>query len=170
MSGRASKLGRSCPTRRRPLRSARMSAKELRAARMRPAGRRRQRGVTLVAAIFLLVVLAALGTFAVRVGTLQQQTVSSELRAAQAFHAARSGVAWAAYRALTAGWCGSQTLNLTEAGTNGFDVEVTCTQTAHPEGSTTTNVYVIDVLAEGGSYGGPDYVSRRLQAKITDAG
>jgi hypothetical protein len=91
------------------------------------------------------------------------------MRASQAFHAARSGLSWAAYRAVNAGWCGTTTLNLSEVGTAGFDVVVQCTQTAHVEGSATINVYVIDVLAESGLYGGPDYVSRRLQAKITDA-
>lgn len=128
-----------------------------------------QRGVSLVTAIFLLVVLAALGAYAARLGVLQQQTVTSAMRASQAFHAARSGISWAAHRALAAGWCGTATLALTEVGTAGFDVQVQCTQTTHVEGSATINVFVIDVLAESGLYGGPDYVSRRLQAKITDA-
>jgi hypothetical protein len=30
-------------------------------------------------------------------------------------------------------------------------------------------VFVLDARAESGVYGGPDYVSRRVQAKITDA-
>jgi MSHA biogenesis protein MshP len=50
-------------------------------------------GFSLVSAIFLLVVLAALGAFAVRINVLQQQTVTAALRADQAFHAARSGIA-----------------------------------------------------------------------------
>jgi MSHA biogenesis protein MshP len=133
-------------------------------------GPARQRGVALVSAIFLIVVLAGLAVFAVRLGVLQRQTVSSALLAAQAHHAARSGIAWAAHRALGSGWCGTQTLNLTEGGTSGFDVTVECAQTAHVEGGATINVYVINVLAQSGVYGGPDYVSRRLEAKITDAG
>ena len=128
-----------------------------------------QRGVSLVSAIFLIVVLAALGFSAARIGALQQQTVTSGLRASQAFQAARSGIAWAAHRAVNAGWCGATTINLTEVGTAGFSVQVQCAQSVHTEGATTINVYVIDVLAESGLYGGPDYVSRRLQAKITDA-
>ncbi len=56
----------------------------------------RQRGFSLVSAIFLLVVLAGLGAFAVRLNTIQQQTVTSGLRAAQAFEAARTGAAWGA--------------------------------------------------------------------------
>lgn len=128
-----------------------------------------QRGFSLVSAIFLLVVLAAIGVYAVRINTLQQQSVTEALRAAQAFHAARTGVAWGAYRALNAASCTTTTLNLTEGGTVGFSVSVTCSQTSHTEGTSTVVVYLFDVRAEAGAYGGPDYVSRRLQAKITNA-
>jgi MSHA biogenesis protein MshP len=129
-----------------------------------------QQGFSLVAAIFLLVVLAGLGVFAVRINTLQHQTVTSELRASQAFYAARSGLAWGAYRALKAGVCGNTTLNLTEGGTAGFSVSVQCSQSSYVEGNgPPIKVYVLDVRAVAGVYGQPDYVSRRLQSKITDA-
>jgi MSHA biogenesis protein MshP len=129
----------------------------------------RQRGFSLVSAVFLLVVLGGLAVYAVRINTLQQQTVTAGLRAAQAFHAARAGVAWAAYRALNAGTCAAATLNLTEGATAGFRVSVQCSQSTHTEGSSTVRVFVFDVRAEAGAYGGPDYVSRRVQTKITDA-
>lgn len=128
-----------------------------------------QSGFSLVSAIFLLVVLAGLAVYAVRLNTLQQQTVTSGLRAAQAFEAARAGASWAAYRALNAGVCAASTLNLTEGATAGFRVSVQCTQTTHVEGTATVRVFVFDVRAEAGVYGGPDYVSRRLQTKVTDA-
>jgi len=129
-----------------------------------------QRGFSIVAAIFLLVVLAALGVFAVRINTLQQQGVTEGLRAAQAFHAARTGVEWAAYRALNGGTCAPATLSLTEGGTQGFTVTVACSVSTHVEGTSTIHVWMFDVRAEAGAFGGPDYVSRRLQSKITDAG
>jgi MSHA biogenesis protein MshP len=132
-------------------------------------GARSQSGFSLVSAIFLLVVLAGLGAFAVRLNTLQQQTVTAGLRAAQAFEAARTGAAWGAYRALNAGLCAPGTLNLTEGATAGFRVSVQCTQSVHTEGTATVRVFVFTVRAEAGAYGGPDYVSRRLQAKVTDA-
>jgi MSHA biogenesis protein MshP len=135
----------------------------------RSASLRRQRGISLVAALFLLVVLAALGIFAVRIATMQQQTVASAARGAEALHAAKAGAAWAAHRAIAAGWCAGATLNLTEGAAAGFDVTVQCTLSAHTEGTDTVDVYIIDVLAESGVYGGPDYVSRRLQIKLTDA-
>ena len=134
---------------------------------MKPMSAMAERGFSLVSAIFLLVVLAGLGVVAVRLNVVQQQTTTAELRGAQAFHAAKSGVAWAAYRALNAGVCGTSTLNLTEGATAGFSVAVQCSQTSYVEGTNTTRVFVFDVSAVGGVYGGPDYVSRRLQSKIT---
>jgi MSHA biogenesis protein MshP len=128
-----------------------------------------QGGFSLVSAVFLLVILAALGAYAVRLATLQQQSVTAGLRAAQAFEAAKTGVAWAAYRALNAGTCASDTLALTEGATAGFRISVQCTQRTHTEGTATIRVFVFDVRAEAGVYGGPDYVSRRLQTKVTDA-
>jgi MSHA biogenesis protein MshP len=127
---------------------------------------RLQRGFSLVSAVFLLVVLAGLGAYAVRLNTLQQQTVTGSLRAAQAFSAARTGAAWGAYRAV-GGVCAAGTLNLTEGAAAGFRVSVQCTASAHTEGGATVRVFVLDVRAEAGVYGGPDYVSRRLQTKIT---
>ena len=130
---------------------------------------KKQRGVSLVSAVFLIVVLASLGTFAVRLMAVQQQTTGAAIRATQAMLAAQSGIDWAAHRALNGGTCTAATLALTEAGANGFNVSVTCTQSTHTEAGATINVYRIESLAQSGVYGGPDYVSRRLHAKVTDA-
>ncbi len=128
----------------------------------------RQDGFSLVAAIFLVVVLAGLGAVAVRISVAQSSSASSALRGVQALHAAKSGVAWASHRAL-AGNCGNQTATLTEGGVNNFSVTTRCNQTTHTEGAATTNVFIIDVLAASGNYGTSDYVSRRVQVKITDS-
>ena len=125
-------------------------------------------GVSLVSAIFLLVVLSLLAAAGVRMMVLQQQTTTMELRSTQAFHAARTGLNWAAHRSLSADWCSNQTLALSEAGTQGFFVDVSCTRSTHVEGGTTISVYTIVALAQSGLYGGPDYVSRRMQAKVTN--
>lgn len=130
---------------------------------------RRQRGFALIVAIFLLVVLSSLGVYIVKVSGIQHQTVNITLLGARAFEAARAGVEWGAFQALDSGACTTTTLNLTEGGLNGFDVDVTCTTTSHTETGTTFNLYVINVEARAGAYGTPDYVSRRMQASVTDA-
>ncbi len=128
-----------------------------------------QRGFALVAAIFLIVVLASLGVFIVRVSGVQQQTVNIALLGARAFEAAVAGMEWGAFQALDSGACTTTTLNLTEGGLTGFDVDVTCSSSAHTEAGNAYNLYLIDVEARNGVYGTPDYVSRRMQARVTDA-
>ena len=131
------------------------------AARARAA---RGRGFSLVAALFLIVVVAALGAFAVRIGSGQQQTVNLALLSAKALAAANSGIEYGAHQALNVGSCGNATLNLTEAGLNGFTVNVTCGVTAHPMGTTGVNIFRIDATSTFGAYGMPDYVSRHVYA------
>ena len=131
---------------------------------------RRQRGFALVVAIFLLVVLASLGVYIVKISGVQHATVNIALLGARAFEAARTGIEWGAFQALDSGACpADMTLNLTEGGLNGFAVEVECTTSSHTETGTTYNLFVIDVVASSGLYGQPDYVSRRMKASVTDA-
>ena len=132
----------------------------------RPPGR--QHGVALVSAIFLIFVLSSLGLYMVRISGILHQTVNVALLSARALHAARTGMEWGVYQALDSN-CTTQTLNLTEGGLNGFVVDVTCGSTSHTETGDTYNIFVIDVEARAGTYGSPDYVSRRMQASLTDA-
>ena len=129
----------------------------------------KQYGFSLVPALFLLVVLAALGAVAVRLSSVQHQTVVLAMQSSRAYAAAQTGVEWSAYQALISGSCGSSTIALTEAGLIGFSVDTTCSSTTHTEGAATTSVYVLEAFAYSGSYGTPDYVSRRIRATVTDA-
>lgn len=128
-----------------------------------------QSGFSLVPALFLLVVLAGLGVVAVRMMAVQQQTVVLAMQSARAYAAARTGIDWSAYQAVVNNSCTSSTLALTEVGLAGFSVETSCSSTTHPEGPNTVSVYVIDSFAWSGSYGTPDYVSRRIRSTVTDA-
>jgi len=128
-----------------------------------------QRGISLVPALFLMIVLAALGLIAVRFGAIQQQTVVLSMQSARAYAAARAGIEWSAYQALVNSSCASASLALTEGGLNGFTVDTNCSNTLHTEGPNTVTVYVIDAFAWSGSYGTPDYVSRRIRTTVTDA-
>lgn len=128
-----------------------------------------QNGFSLVPALFLLVVLAALGIVAVRLAGVQQQTVVLSMQSGRAYAAARSGVDWSAYQALNNSSCTAATISLTEGGLAGFTVETSCSSTSHAEGPNTVNVFVIDAFAWSGSYGSPDYVSRRIRSTVTDA-
>ena len=128
-----------------------------------------QRGFSLVPALFLLIVLAGLGAVAVRLTAVQQQTTVLAIQSARAYAAARAGIETAAYDALVNGSCGTASVTLTEGGLSGFVVDTSCSSSTHSEGSATTTVYVIDAFARAGVYGSPDYASRRMRSKVTDA-
>jgi MSHA biogenesis protein MshP len=125
-----------------------------------------QRGFSLIAAIFLIVVLAALGTFAARMAVTQQETVNLALLEAQAQAAAESGIEYGANRALRGGQCpASKALTLTAAGLAGYAVVVQCTATVHtPSGKKS---YALVSTATRGRYGRADFVSRQASRTVT---
>ena len=58
----------------------------------------RQRGFSIVAAIFILVVLAALGAFMVTISTNQAIGSALDIQGSRAYQAARSGIEWGVYK------------------------------------------------------------------------
>jgi MSHA biogenesis protein MshP len=128
----------------------------------------RTRGFALVPVVFLIVIVALLATVALRTSISQEQTVTVALQQARALAAARSGVDWAAYRALN-GTCTGATLNLSEASLSGYTVTVTCTATSFSEGNTTYQSFSIAATASDGVYGTADYVQRVVRATFTSA-
>jgi MSHA biogenesis protein MshP len=59
--------------------------------------RQKQRGFSLVSAIFLLVVLAGLGAAMVSFSTTQNQGLAMDAMGSRAYQAASAGIEWAAY-------------------------------------------------------------------------
>lgn len=146
---------------------------------MRPAvGKRdcrlagKQSGFSLVAAVFLIVVLAALGAFAVQVAMTQYQTADVELLEARAQAAAETGIEYGAYLALqSAPSCVPSTppMNLTQGALAGYVVTVTCRATSHQVAAGTKWVYTLAATASYGTYGHPDYVARSVTRNVTTA-
>ncbi len=56
-----------------------------------------QAGFSLISALFLLVVIAALGTFATTLLVTQQHSIALNVQGVRAYHAARSGIEWGAF-------------------------------------------------------------------------
>lgn len=127
-----------------------------------------QRGGSLLAALFLITVLALLGGAAARLAGVGAQTVTLSVLSARALHAAVSGAEWGAYQALVNGSCTPATLNMNAAGVAGFRVEVSCSSSVFVDGGLTVTSYTIESFAQFGSYGGPDYVSRRVVLKASE--
>ena len=124
---------------------------------------RRERGFALVGAVFVLVVLAALGTVMVKVSGVQSRTGTLALQTAQAYQAARGALEWGIYRAVTTGTCDPSTSFVLD----GHSVTVGCQSSTVSEGGGNIEIFRLTVLAERGSFGVADYVSRSLQATVS---
>ena len=126
-----------------------------------------QRGFAIVAAIFLVVVLAALGAFMLTFSSVQHITSAQDVQGTRAYQAARTGIEWGAYQVLISSSCPSST-SLTAGGTQaGFSIVVQCNQfPSTTEDGTAVNMYQIISTASQGTVGSATYVERQLQATI----
>lgn len=125
--------------------------------------RQTEGGFALVNAIFVLVVLAALGAYMVTISGVQSRTPLFGLQGQRAYHAARSGLDWGIARSISTGSCAAGDFTV-----EGFTITVACQSDSFNESGTPYNVYRLSSFARQGTYGSADYVSRRLEAKVTD--
>ena len=133
-------------------------------------------GFSLVTALFLLVILAALGVFVITIRSTQQATSTLSILDARAMAAAQSGMQWAVHRVrnqpvdLGCGGAGAG-FNLQGPGLDGFSVAISCVATPNivEGGDPPYSMYALTVTASRGVLGSPDYVRRTLQATVTDA-
>jgi MSHA biogenesis protein MshP len=137
---------------------------------------RRAQGFSLIVTIFVIVVLAALGAFAVRIAETQQQSVDFGLLDARAQAAAASGIQYGANMALKGGSCplAPVAFPLAAAGLAGFTVTVTCSASTHMvSGSTCPGFvctsYALTAVAEYGTYGQPDFVQATQSLSVNNA-
>lgn len=125
------------------------------------------RGFSLVSAIFLLVVIAALATFAVTLSTTQQQSSALDVQGARAYQAARAGIEWGAYQALRNNSCVATTPLAALPNTlASFSVTVDCSSTAATEANVTVTMYQLTSTATQGTAATADYVERQMSVTI----
>lgn len=135
------------------------------------ATRTRAGGFALVLAVFLIVSIAAIGVFLLRVSNVQVETGVLDEQAARAYQAARAGIDWGAYRALQSPPCPAGPTTLVLGGSlSGFVAEVTCA-TFGPEnegGSPVTTVRIVSTGCNASPCGSPGagYVERQLQLTV----
>ena len=143
-----------------------------RARQVAPSSPRRTdaRGFTIVAAIFLLVVLAALGAFVLTVSSSQHMSSAQDLQGARAYQAARSGIEWGAYQVLRNSSCAAST-PISPGGTlSGINVTVLCSSAgwSYTEAGNSVTLYQITATASQGTLGSATYVERQLQATVAN--
>ncbi|MCH7696230.1 MAG: hypothetical protein IIB73_08050 [Proteobacteria bacterium] len=130
-----------------------------------------QTGFSLVAAIFLIVIVAGLGTFMITIGTTQQQTSLLSVLQSRAVFAVDSGMQWGIGSVLAANVCFASptTFNLTGGALAGYTVSLSCSAVNIDEGPSNYNVFQLASTASRGLFGSPDFVSRTLRASVTTA-
>lgn len=112
---------------------------------------RRQRGFLIIAAVFLLVVLAGLVAYLTTVSTTSQAASAADQNSARAYQAARAGVEWGAYQLLRTsgsfkttcdGVTATSTSNLAFPSTLApFTATVICTRVTVTEGAASVRAY-----------------------------
>lgn len=126
----------------------------------------------MVSAIFLLVVLAALGAFMVTFSNTQQLTSAQDVQGSRAYWAARAGLEWAAASIDPTNAarmvCHSTTITM-----NGFTVNVDeqgCSAGVPPSydeaGITKYYHRVISTASAGGTVGSLGYIERSVSATM----
>ena len=143
--------------------------------------RQRARGVSLLTAVFLVVVLAGLAAALARISLVQHTTSAMDMLGVQAYNAARSGLEWGIHRQLRmqppAMTCftSPQSFAMPSNGNlRTFTVTVSCTAKAGNAVGDTTNRWTIVAVACNQPLSGacpnasadPDYVQRRVQAEL----
>ncbi len=141
-----------------------------------PGGMKRQGGFSIVTAIFLIVVLAALGAFAVSMFRVQQTTAAFDELGVRGYQAAQAGIEWGAWQVLQGpGTCAAATGNLALPGSlSPFTVTVACASTAHTEAGAPVTIFQLTATACNQPAAGacpnpapgPDYVERQVQAAV----
>jgi MSHA biogenesis protein MshP len=104
------------------------------------------RGFSIITVIFVLVVLAGLGTVMVQLGTTQHLGMAMAQDGRQAYYSARAGLEWGRYKLVFESVCNSASFSV-----EGFDVSVGCA--ARPtvrEGDTTFRSYDLTSTATQG--------------------
>jgi MSHA biogenesis protein MshP len=157
----------------------------MRCHRPRQGARQGARGFALIAAIFLLVIVAGMAAYAVNMSANSAAGSALSVQSARAYQSARAGIEWAAYQVKDPnGTLAPGATNLPDCFTStplslpavmgGFTVTVTCTRypaigaspNYHEEGSQRLAFYVIDSIATSGVAGRTDYAERKIQARI----
>jgi MSHA biogenesis protein MshP len=127
---------------------------------------RQHRGFALIGALFVLVVLAALGAFAVRINMTQQHHADLELQQLRAAAALTSGVDYAATRLLAGASCANlMAENLT---VSGYAVTfIPCGNVPYLVNGVNVDVYTVTVTSSRGVYGTPEFVARAATVRVS---
>ncbi len=138
-------------------------------------------GFSLLSAIFLLIVISALGLFAVTFSNIQHQSSAIDVMGSRAYQAAKAGIEWGFFQITQSSIAGTGFITACQsssptpqptlpAGTqlSSFTINLSCSASSHTEGSSLIWVYQLTSTATitGASVGSLNYVERQLHVSI----
>lgn len=126
---------------------------------------RQQRGLSLITAIFIVVMLALIALFAVRSLGSQQAQNNQALIGLRAEYAARAGLQWGAAQALLPV---SSCVMGSNLAIEGIAVTVDCVPTDVVEAGVPYRVFAINAQAVSGVLGQPEYAQRSLSGRFSN--
>ena len=133
----------------------------------------RQTGFALVAAMFVMIIIAMVVLAMMRLAGNQHGTNSLAIQQARAYQAARAGLEWGINQAVNAGTCAAGTPSLAGGNLSEFTVVVECNEPSHtPDQYTDDDGSVVQIFrftasAQNGTPGvRADYAYRQLTATV----
>ena len=127
---------------------------------------RAQQGFAAIAAVFLLVVLAALGAFMLTFSNTQQVNSAQDVQGSRAYWAARAGLDWAVVSVIASpAACPTPPAPFI---VEGFTLTMSnCTRQTYSEGSNTVTVFQFEFMAQlGAGVGGVGYIERSVSTSV----
>lgn len=127
-----------------------------------------QQGFAAIAAVFIVVVLAALGAFMVTLSNTQQLTAAQDVLGSRAYWAARAGLDWGIPQVMANNACPAALATFV---VDDFNLEVSCEATPYDdEGNTVTMIRLTSLACTqspcGTGVGSMSYVERSVSASI----
>lgn len=125
-----------------------------------------QQGFAAIAAVFLLVVLAALGAYMLSFSNTQQLTSAQDVQGTRAYWAARGGLEWAIGNIVASpAACPAPPAPFVVNTGADFTLTVTCTVTTYSDAGS-PRVFRISSVATSGTPGGLGYIERSVSASL----
>ncbi len=128
----------------------------------------RGRGFGLVAAMFLIIIVALVIATMARLASTQHGTTSLAIQQARAYQAARAGLEWGITQAFNGAVCAAGTPSLSGGNLSDFSVTVTCaTNNYTDDDGTAVQIFRFTATAQNGTPAArADYAYRQLTATV----
>ncbi|PCH57809.1 MAG: hypothetical protein COC15_00405 [Legionellales bacterium] len=132
------------------------------------------RGIALISAIFILVVLSVAAAAIVRIAGISSITSTLGLDSTRAYFAAKTGIEWGAMQIMNSpisGTCSSLNglaVPNAQAGLKNFTIDVFCIHSGpFDESGVDVNIFTITSVAQKGTMNTVDYVRRTVEMAVT---